>query len=290
MTKWHHDCLHLFEAKFNPYKGLVMKNTFTKFAASVLLASAAMTASASGLPFTIDTSVDPDTPANTLFPTIVSQFTADEINGNYVEGILVTSPTTFTASIVLNFTGFTGLSNQITGLALNYGMYAVIDVTGSITPNQFNTFDLGGFAGDISVYADWNNDSATVNPTFTAVAGVVSSAVANSVDDVLLGTAATLGGSTNVGAGSSSFALSSNTFMLTPAGEAVFVAPRPFYMELFSDGNLSDLFTEVDFSGAVSGLQQFDAQADIIFVPEPSTIAFLGLGLLGLGAASRRKS
>ena len=99
-----------------------------------------------------------------------------------------------------------------------------------------------------------------------------------------------LSGSTNVGSSSSSFAIGSDTLELTPAGETFFVAPSPFHTMVFSDGNISDLFSEVNFGALVGGeIEEFTSQADIVFVPSPTTVALLGLGIFGLCMTRRSK-
>lgn len=269
-----------------------MKKLLAKSLCAMALAGTAAAASASGLPFTVDASADP-TPGDG------NTFIANEIAGNYVEGIALKSPGVFSASIVLDFAGFTGVPDAFSGLNIDYDLYAIIDVVGSFTPSPLGgtLFDLGNFSGDISVYADWDNDTNTdqVSPFnadgvtfgFDGMGNVESSLVGDD-SDVLLAFTTSLTGSTNVGATSSSFALSSDTLELTDAGKDFFIAPQPFYSMVFSDGNITDLFQEVDFGALSTGsIEEFTAGADVTFVPSPTTVALLGLGIFGL-CLSRR--
>lgn len=273
-------------------------NTFTKIGAAVVLATAAMSASAN-LPFTF-TSAPDTSPAMTPY---LQEFVATEINASYQEGISVNAAgTQFSAAIFVDFSTFAQPSGSfpasVTGLGIHYGLYALINVVGDISSDGAGNFDLFNFSGDMDIFADWDNDSGQ-QPSFLRVpdfsvdgAGIVSASLVNTADDVLLATTTSLFGSNTGGplTPSASFALGSDTFALTAAGEDVFLAPRPFHMRLSSTGDTSSLFTEVDFTGAVGGLQTFGDTASIRFVPEPTSVAFLGLGLFGLAFAARRKA
>ena len=68
-------------------------------------------------------------------------------------------------------------------------------------------------------------------------------------------------------------------------GNKFFVLPSPFYQLSFQSGQLNN-FT-------IGGTQTINGSLDIVFtnpIPEPATLTLVGLSLLGLAAARKRKA
>ena len=175
-------------------------------------------------------------------------------------------------------------------LGFGYGMYAVFTITGEGDPfgdtggilATFNTFQM-------TLYIDPSQDTALSVPLTGAVVPVDASgddfAIVNYTLQV--GEAHVFGGLAN-----GDF----DTFLnaiLTPAGEAYFIDPNPFFSVENFGGNTQtfditagDVITGFTASAAGAGLELFVAAA----VPEPGTLALLAIGLLGAALAGGRKA
>lgn len=227
-----------------------------------------------------------------------STFTADKITGNYVESIVFNPDGTFDVRLrwgagqFVADDGTTFLNANQTGLGSDYGLYALYEGSGTFaTVGNVTTFTTTPGVGFLELYLD-----VATNTTFDNAGGAVNYANifdrSNTGDDLLLasGTPGPGGGtldpnlSTCVnGINCGSFG-TSVSFQLTDDGELFFIDPVPFYNLSFQSGQLNNF--------DVAGEQLINGSMDVVFdsrIPEPGTLALLGLAFAGLGVATRRK-
>ncbi|QPG06433.1 flocculation-associated PEP-CTERM protein PepA [Salinimonas marina] len=213
--------------------------------------------------------------------------TADKLNGGYTETLMFDGEGNFSAQAAVTFAQLFGSdgtqnSSQIGSvIGSEYKLYALFSATGtvSVPGEQGSNSSLTGAEGSFSLFLDQDNnfgvniaDDDPINFTTVGTAG-----------DLLLGTSNML--MENYGLQyewGGVFDFTWGDFTLTADGQSFFVAPNPFYNFVIADGDF-DTF-------AVTGSQRVTGDVSAVFVPEPSTLAVLALGLLGLGATSRRKS
>ncbi len=224
-----------------------------------------------------------------------SAFVADKITGNYVEVITFSGAGTFDVSIKWNAGQFvaddgtnplnSGLSTSATGTGLgsNYGLYAFFQGSGTAVAGAFT---LG--TGSLKMYIDKSLDT-----TFTAAGSQSSSSFwgvtgGGGADDDLIATGSAVSGfgsvSCNVGNNCGSFGQVTTFNLENPAGTSFFTAPNPFYGLSLQSGQFNG-FTP-------AGTLILNGSLDVIFekIPEPGSVALVGLALVGLGFASRRKA
>lgn len=243
-------------------------------------------------------------PNTLLGGNLFQTFTADFISGTSSE-LLALDPVTLTAtgSGWVQFTSFSDGSNVIgsgtSGLNFQfssitgYKLYLTFDLKD--TYNAANSTGAFGAAGssydltklDFQVWLDKDYDTTFTN---ASVAGAVpvGATVNTGNADILLGSGGLINGSAEFnaqgGVGQNAIA----TFSLTDDGKKFFIAPSPFYTVAFDEfNNTTQGLAIKDGYAAIT-----NASGGIDFngkVPEPTTASLIGMGLLGLGAMSRKR-
>lgn len=276
-----------------------MNAKFSKSFAAVAVAAVSMFASATASadqfnPFVVQKpgTTGPGTEAKP------NQFTADKITGNYSE-VITFNGTSF--DVVLKWEAGQFATNNgedavnKTGLGNDYGLYALYRATGTVsTDNNGDTlFTFTPGSGKLGVYLDANLDTKFTKPADATA----DFALAGNGEDELLATGEGISGQgllrttssncgTTLGIECGSFG-QKTTFELTTFGKTFFIDPAPFYNVSFQSGQLNNFVP--------SGTVTINGSLDVVFnteeseVPEPASVGLLGLGLLGLGAARRRK-
>ncbi len=262
-----------------------MKTLLLPLAIAAAIGGFSSQAAAEFLDFTVTETSVPGAGANV--------FVADKLNGGYTEFLGPTSATTFSAAAIATMGQFfkdEGTNTIPGGAQLNsfgaagYGMYAIFTATGNIVgPNLFS-----GTTGSFYLYID--PDANTTNTSFLAAGshlGLPSvDAGATSADDYLIASTTTsVFGTGNLNGPPGAFDITFKDFVLTPAGAGYFTSPVPFHMVVNINGDYDAFATN-----PATGISRVTGDVSAVFkVPEPGSLALMGLALAGLGMSQRRR-
>lgn len=214
-------------------------------------------------------------------------FSADVITGSYQEKLQFGLGNTFAATIVADWDGFTHNTTPLagggpngTGLEAVYNLYAVITAVGTTNAGQ-TVFQPT--SATITLYLDADFGTATGLPNIGNDLSFTPGG-----NDIALLTGTYDSGIGDINAAGQQFDIGFRNITLTAAGDGFFIAPRPFYIKAFADGDIDgNSLVPVGPPGLFSASGQLSAVFD---VPEPTALALVGLALVGVGAASRRKA
>lgn len=238
--------------------------------------------------------VDPDSNVGTL-----NNFYATSINGGSSERLAKVGGNQLVATF--GYLAFSGFSND--GPLGSIGNVPAIDSGLGVTYGLYLTFDLvadwngdGVFGGlgsnytlsslNFNVYQDSDFAAVATRTTFTPATLAADASIAQNGGDTLFGSGSLLAGIAGIDALGGAFLNSTTTYANTAAGNAFFVDPVPFYTLAFNAFNNTSQGVQIgtDFIAiSAAGLVDFNQ------VPEPATLALLGMGLVGMGISLRKR-
>jgi hypothetical protein len=226
-------------------------------------------------------------------------FTADVLFGSYQEKVLATqldadAGLEFKSTTVFNFSSFRydeGSSTYDagdTGLGVSYRLYALIFATGQVSGGG-GTFNADG--ATLEVWLDPQRDTPLGINSITDGTLAFNSSQANDVK-LAFGSDLDFGLGSLPSLNSDGFAVQFRDFTLTtPGGETFFIAPWPFHFIVYSDGSILDTTVGPPLLTAEGQQISLNGTGDASFrIPEPGSLALVGLSLLGVAAVRRRKA
>ena len=224
-------------------------------------------------------------------------FQADGFGGNYNELLTVDIDGSFDATAWWRANVFTDgldtVDSNVRATSGNvergYGLYVIFDSSGTLGPDGFT-----GDTGTIEFWLDPGRDTAFDFTSNDAADGVT---VTPGTTDILVGSSTFLreaDGTFDAGQlDRGSFALLFDEFVLTAEGSQYFVDPEPFFELLRVSGQFdtvgSDIVAGTERQSFTITNSSANGQFGSMEIPEPGIISLFGIGLLGLGLASRRR-
>ncbi len=229
-------------------------------------------------------------------------FDADHVGGLSSTRVTnIAGTTNYTATGWIQYQGFqlngTTIPSPVSQLNTNYGLYATFTQTftcGSLLSPGGAACSVSGI--DLNLYADiWDNNYAANHDDFTqAAVGVDPTVTDNGGNDVLLATVNQVyQGVAGIDALGGAYENVNTNFALTAAGQNYFINPVPFYEVALSEFNNTSSGIACDTAGCVNAtdvaINNESGSSTLAPVPEPSTVALFGVGLLVMGASLRRR-
>lgn len=237
--------------------------------------------------------VDPNAAFGALGGPHPGSFQADFITGNASTHVGTPGSPNVNAEGWVNLTGFTlnnvSVAPLTSGLGVNWQMWA--EFTYDLKLNTGTYAQLGSTYIVTALHADfWVDPTSATATTFTAATnGGGLASVTHGADSFKIATADLINGVADLNAAGGTGFNSTNTFnLLNPAGTSLFTSPNPFFTIQLDEFNNTSQGVSLDPAGKFITINQATGGVDFNKVPEPATLALLGIGLLGIGVSRRR--